>query len=196
VAGLQAIATAKRLGAVVEAFDTRPVVKEQVESLGGRFVRLELEKGTEDARGYARELTPEEKEKEKALIGKHVAAADLVITTALIPGKKAPRIISADMVRQMKAGSVVVDLAADAGGNCELTQPGAEIVLNGVKIIGFLNTPGLMANQASTLYARNLLDLVMELCPKGALKLDPADAIQKDCLITHAGQVVNPMVKK
>jgi NAD(P) transhydrogenase subunit alpha len=194
VAGLQAVATAKRLGAVVEAFDTRPVVKEQVESLGGRFVQLVLEAGTEDARGYARELTAAEKEKEKSLIAKHTAGADIVITTALVPGRKAPLIITADMVRSMRPGSVIVDLAADAGGNCELTAPGKEIEVGGVKIIGFFNIPGLMAPQASALYSRNIYDFILEICPKGQWVFDPSNPVQKDSLVTKDGRVVNEMI--
>ena len=192
VAGLQAIATAKRLGAVVEAFDTRPVAKEQVESLGGKFLSIEVggRHEVEDAGGYAKALPEEIQRKEQELIQEHVEKADIVITTALIPGKPAPILINEKAVRGMKEGSVIVDLAAEAGGNCALTKPGQEIVHNGVTIVGLRNLPSLVAYHASQLYARNVLNFLLELCPKATLPFNLEDEIFKSTLVTHEGKIL------
>ena len=191
VAGLQAIATAKRLGAVVKAFDTRPVVKEQVESLGGKFLSIEVggHEG-EDEGGYAKALPEEIQRKVQELIQEHVEEADIVITTALIPGKPAPILINEKAVRGMKEGSVIVDLAAEAGGNCALTKPGQEIVNNGVTIVGLRNLPSLVAYHASQLYARNVLNFLLELCPKATPPFNLEDEIFKSTLVTHEGKIL------
>jgi NAD(P) transhydrogenase subunit alpha len=190
VAGLQAIATARRLGAVVEAFDTRPVVKEQVQSLGGRFLEIELGEQGEGTGGYAKELSEEAHRKEQELVGKHVKDADVVITTALVPGRRAPILVTADMVRAMKPGSVVVDLAAEMGGNCELTSPGETVVRDGVTIHGEVNWPSTVSVHASQLYSRNVGALLGLLVKDGALSIDLEDEITKGALITHQGEVV------
>ncbi len=196
VAGLQAIATARRLGAQVEAFDTRPVVKEQVESLGARFLEIELEAGDAEAEGgYARELTEEEQQKQRELMDKAVTGADAVITTALVPGKAAPVLITAETVRSMRAGSVIVDLAAEAGGNCELTLAGKENIDNGVRIIGPLNLPASMPAHASQLYSRNVFTLIDYLIEEGELKLDFEDEITKGTCVTNEGRIVNDNVR-
>lgn len=196
VAGLQAIATAHRLGAVVEAFDVRPAVKEQVESLGGKFISLELsEAETETKGGYAKELSKESHAKEQELIAQHVKSADVVITTALIPGKPAPVLITDVMVQEMKPGSVIIDLAAEAGGNCTLTEPGKVVVKKGVKLIGETNVPSMMAAQASQLYARNVASLLFEMVKEGHLALNLENEIIKGALITHLGEVVHPLIK-
>jgi NAD(P) transhydrogenase subunit alpha len=176
VAGLQAIATARRLGAVVSAFDVRPAVKEQVESLGARFLELGVH-GEESEGGYAMELTPEQQAAQQAALEERVPDFDIVITTALVPGRPAPKLIRASTVGQMRAGSCIVDLAAEAGGNCELTNPGQEVVREGVTIIGFTNVPSLMAADASRLYARNVSALLQHLAPGGELVLDFDDDI-------------------
>ncbi|MDD5037742.1 MAG: Re/Si-specific NAD(P)(+) transhydrogenase subunit alpha [Dehalococcoidales bacterium] len=188
VAGLQAIATAHRLGAKVEAFDVRPVVKEQVESLGGTFVALEAT-NAEDAGGYAKELSEDHAKRERELIQKHAIASDVVITTALIPGRPAPILVTKETVAAMKAGSVIVDIAAETGGNCELTKPGKEIVENGVTIIGPLNLPSDMAMQASQLYSKNISNLLFLMLKDGQLNLNFEDVIIKDCCITHKGEI-------
>ena len=176
VAGLQAIATARRLGAVVSAFDVRPAVKEQVESLGAKFLDLGVH-GEETEGGYAKELTPEQQAAQQAALEERVPEFDIVITTALVPGRPAPKLIAASTVGQMRSGSCIVDLAAEAGGNCELTSPGQEIVRDGVTIVGFTNLPSLMAADASRLYARNVTALLQHLAPDGELALDFDDDI-------------------
>jgi len=196
VAGLQAIATARRLGAVVEAFDTRPVVKEQVQSLGARFLEIELGEQGEGAGGYAKELSEEAHRKEQELVAKHVKDADVVITTALVPGRRAPILVTADMVRSMRPGSVIVDLAAEMGGNCELTQPGRTAVENGVTIQGELNLPSALAFHASQLYARNVTALLAHLMKDGRLNLDFDDEITKGTTITHEGRIVHGPTQK
>src|SRR5262249_29808345 len=168
VAGRQAVATAGRLGALVSAFDIRPAVKEQVESLGARFVAVPVEEHAEDARGYAREVSADTARKEREVVLQELKAIDACITTALIPGKRAPILITAGMVEAMKPGSVIVDLAAEQGGNCELTEPGREISVHGITIIGPLNLPSAMAYQASQLYARNVLAFLFHLYDKQA----------------------------
>ena len=195
VAGLQAIATARRLGAVVEAFDTRPVVKEQVQSLGAKFLEIELGEQGEGTGGYAKELSEEAHKKEQELVGKHVKDADVVITTALVPGRRAPILVTADMVKGMKPGSVVVDLAAEMGGNCELTSPGETVVREGVTIHGEVNWPSTVAFHASQLYSRNVSALLAHLAKDGALALDLEDEITKGALITYQGQVVHAATK-
>ncbi len=190
VAGLQAIATAHRLGAVVEAFDVRPVVKEQVESLGASFVELEdVGEEAEDAGGYAKELSEDHARRERELIKQHAAVSDIIITTALIPGRAAPILITTDMVAEMKAGSVIVDLAAETGGNCELTKPGEDIMENGVIICGPLNIPSDMAMTASQLYSRNISGLLLLLLKEGQMNLDFEDVIINDCCVTHQGEI-------
>jgi NAD(P) transhydrogenase subunit alpha len=197
VAGLQAIATARRLGAVVSAFDTRPVVREQVESLGAAFVELELdvEEG-EDTRGYARELTEAQYHQQQELVARTIADSDVVITTALIPGRPAPRLINADAVTAMRTGSVIVDLAAEAGGNCELTAPGEVVVREGVTIVGTLNLPSTMPLHASQMYARNITNLLTLIVSDGELALDFDDEIVADACITHDGRVVSRLLQE
>jgi NAD(P) transhydrogenase subunit alpha len=190
VAGLQAIATAHRLGAVVEAFDVRPVVKEQVESLGATFVELEdVGAEAQDAGGYAKELSEDHQKREMELIKQHAASSDIIITTALIPGRPAPILITKDMVEGMKAGSVIVDLAAETGGNCELTKPGEEIRVNGVIISGPLNLASDMAMTASQLYSRNISGLLLLMLKEGKLELNFEDVIVNDCCVTHQGEL-------
>lgn len=197
VAGLQAIATARRLGAVVEAFDTRPVVKEQVESLGAKFIEVPIkEAALEDKGGYAKELSKESHDEELRFIGKHVQNADIVVTTALIPGKKAPVLITEDAVKQMKKGSVIVDLAAEAGGNCVLTEPGKRAVKHGVQIIGELNIPSLLAQEASLLYSRNIFNMMSEMYKDGKPAINEKDEVIQGSLIVRAGEVVHPAVKE
>ena len=195
VAGLMAIGTARRLGAVVEAFDVRPVVKEQVESLGATFVEVpmnEEEKASaETAGGYAREMSEDYQRRQSELIAERVKAADFVITTALIPGRPAPRLISADMVRSMQPGSVIVDMAAEAGGNCELTEPGREVVDNDVTIIGITNLPATVPTHATQMYAKNVQTLVDHLVHDGKLTLDLEDEITRGATITHGGKIVH-----
>jgi NAD(P) transhydrogenase subunit alpha len=197
VAGLQAIATARRLGAVVSAFDTRPVVREQVESLGAAFVELELdvEEG-EDTRGYARELSEAQYHLQQELVARTVADSDVVITTALIPGRPAPRLITADGVAAMRTGSVIVDLAAEAGGNCELTVPGEVVVREGITIVGTLNLPSTMAQHASQMYARNITNLLSLIVADGDLVLDFDDEIVADACITHDGRIVSRLLQE
>jgi NAD(P) transhydrogenase subunit alpha len=188
VAGLQAIATSRRLGAVVEAFDVRPAVREEVQSLGATFVALELE-AAEGAGGYARALTPEQERRERELIARHVTAADAVIATAMVPGRPAPKLISADTVRAMRRGSVIVDLAAEMGGNAEPTRPGETVEVNGVTILGQVNLAATMPQHASAMYSRNIAALLQHLVKNGALALDFEDEITRGACVTHAGQV-------
>jgi NAD(P) transhydrogenase subunit alpha len=192
VAGLQAIATAKRLGAAVEATDTRPAVKEQVESLGARFVGVETDESAQDAAGYARELSPEFYRRQAALVAERCAAADAVIATALIGGVKAPRLITAEMVRAMKPGSVIVDVAAEGGGNCELTRPGETVAEGGVTICGPINLPSEVPWHASTLYSRNLAAFVLAFWKDGQFPIDRDDEIVRGALVTHRGEVFGP----
>jgi len=196
VAGLQAIATARRLGAVVTATDVRPAAKEQVESLGAKFIAVEDEefKQAETAAGYAKEMSKEYQAKQAALVAEHVKKQDVVITTALIPGRPAPRLISGEMVRSMKPGSVIVDLAVERGGNVEGAQPGGVADVNGVKIVGYLNVPGRLAASASGLYARNLLAFLDILVDKKAkaLAVNWDDEIVKATALTRDGAVVHP----
>ncbi len=184
VAGLQAIATARRLGAVVSGFDVRPVVREQVESLGATFLDLCI-RAEETAGGYATELTPEQQAQQQAALEQRLPDFDVVITTAAIPGRPAPKLIPAAAVRAMRPGSVIVDLAADTGGNCELTKPGEETVEGGVSIVGLTNLPSTMPTHASQLYARNVAALLTHLAPEGELKLDFSDEITAGACVTR-----------
>lgn len=191
VAGLQAVATAKRLGAVVWVSDVRPVVKEQVESLGGKFIDLPVQESGEGQGGYAKEMSKDFLARQQAIIKEHIASADVVITTALIPGKPAPRLVTSEMVRAMRPGSVVVDLAAEQGGNCELTRADEDVAEHGVTILGPTNLPSSMPLDASTLYARNVLELALLVLKGGTLNLDISDEIVKGALLTHDGTVVH-----
>jgi proton-translocating NAD(P)+ transhydrogenase subunit alpha len=188
VAGLQAIATARRLGAVVSAFDVRPAVREQVESLGASFLDLGVE-GEETEGGYAKELTPEQQAAQQRALEERIPDFDVVVTTALVPGRPAPKLIPAAAVERMRAGSCIVDLAAETGGNCELTRPGEETVVHGVTIVGLTNLPSLMASDASRLYARNVQALLELLAPGGELKLDWEDEIVSGACVAGKPEV-------
>jgi NAD(P) transhydrogenase subunit alpha len=196
VAGLQAIATAKRLGAIVSAFDVRPAAKEQVESLGATFISVESPEAAtaETAGGYAREMGEEYKRRQAEKIRETLKKQDIVICTALIPGKRAPVLVTADMVKEMKPGSVIVDLAVEAGGNCELSEPGKVVEKHGVKIVGHANVPSRVATDSSALYARNLLQFVGLLVDKESkqLKIDWEDEIVRATCLTRDGAIVNP----
>ena len=189
VAGLQAVATAKRLGAVVEVSDIRDVVKEQVESLGGKFIDLPELEGGEGEGGYAREMTPEFLAKQREIVTRHVQAADVVICTALVPGKKAPTLLTQEMVDGMKPGSVIVDLAVEQGGNCVLSKAGEDVLFNDVLILGPSNLPAETPVDASQMYARNVWALIKSLLKDGAIALDPEDEVVDGALLTHAGEV-------
>jgi NAD(P) transhydrogenase subunit alpha len=193
VAGLQAIATARRLGAVVEAFDARKAVKEQVESLGARFVEVPSDEDAQTAGGYAKETTPEYQARQRALIAERLAKCDACITTAQIPGKRAPILITAEMVRGMKRGAVIVDLASEQEGNCELTRPGKRVCVDGVTVIGDLNLPGSVAFCASQMYSRNMEKLMQHLYRGGAL--DGEDAITRAVLVARGGAVSDERVR-
>lgn len=195
VAGLQAIATAKRLGAVVEAFDIRPEVKEQVQSLGAKFVEVSLDEDTSGGGGYAKELSEEAKARSRELVATHVSNADVVITTAQVPGKKAPLLVTAEMVSQMKPGSVIVDLAANQGGNCAYTESGRTVTHHGVSIIGPENTPASVPIHASQMYAKNLQALLQLLVKEGELNLDFEDDIISGACVTHDRQIRNQRIK-
>jgi NAD(P) transhydrogenase subunit alpha len=191
VAGLQAIATARRLGAVVSAFDVRPAVKEQVRSLGATFLDV-AEVAAEGHGGYAKELGAAEQERVLAAIAAHLREVDLVVTTAQVPGRPAPRLVTAAMVRAMRPGSVIVDLAAETGGNCELTRAGEIVAVGGVTVLGPRDLPSRVPLHASQTYGRNVSALAVHLAPKGALVLDPADEIAGPMLVVHAGKVREP----
>jgi NAD(P) transhydrogenase subunit alpha len=197
VAGLQAIATARRLGAVVQAYDVRPVVKEQVQSLGAKFVELELEaKDAEDKGGYAKAMDEEFYRRQRELMSTVMAASDVVITTAAVPGKKAPVLITADMVKKMSRGSVIVDLAAERGGNCELTRPGETFETDGVTILGPLNLPTTVPYHASQMYSRNLLAFVRHLIKNGGTEPILDDEIIRETILTHKGEIVNAQIRQ
>jgi len=200
VAGLQAIATAKRLGAVVEAFDIRPAVKEQVESLGANFVETEDEGDTDGSSetkgGYAKEQTESDKEKQQKLVHERVAKSDIVITTALVPGRPAPELIPKEMVDDMQAGSVIVDIAAEQGGNCELTKAGETVNHKGVLILGPLNMPSMLAYHASKLYSKNVLSLLDLLLEDGKPNFNFEDEIIINTTVTHEGELISPFVKE
>jgi NAD(P) transhydrogenase subunit alpha len=194
VAGLQAIATARRLGAVVEAYDVRPAVKEEVESLGAKFVQIEVQQEGSGSGEYAKEVSADVQRRQQELLADRVAAADIVITTAAVPGRPAPKLVSAEMVRGMRPGSVIVDLAAETGGNAELTEPGQVVVKDGVTIDGTLNVPSQMPYHASLLYANNIVNLLKHLAPEGNLALDFDDEITAGAAVTHDGRIVNERV--
>lgn len=196
VAGLQAIATSRRLGGVVSAFDIRPAVKEEVESLGARFLQMELEEDTEAEGGYAKEVTEETKAREQAFIHKHVSESDIVITTAAVPGRRAPILVEEEMVADMRPGSVIVDLAAETGGNCALTQSGETVVRHGVQIHGPVNLPATVPVHASQMYSRNTTSLLTHLVQEGQLQIDFEDEITRESCITHDGEVVNERVRE
>ncbi len=197
VAGLQAISVARRLGASVEAYDIRPAVKEQIMSLGAKFVELPLEAGdAEDKGGYAKAQDEEFYKKQRELLGKVIANSDVVISTAAIPGKKAPILITAEMVAGMAPGSVIVDLAAERGGNCELTKPGETIVINGVTIQGPENLPATVPYHASQMFAKNVATFLLHLVKKGELTLDMNDEITKETMMTQNGEVVLPRLRE
>ncbi|HET7466840.1 MAG TPA: Re/Si-specific NAD(P)(+) transhydrogenase subunit alpha [Candidatus Dormibacteraeota bacterium] len=195
VAGLQAIATARRLGAVVSAYDVRPAVKEEVQSLGAAFIELPLE-SQEGEGGYAKEQSEEFLRKQRELIGEHIAKSDVVITTAAVPGRRAPLLVTADMVKGMRPGSIIVDLAAESGGNVELTKPGSDVDVDGVCIMGRRNVPSSMPLHASQLYARNVANLLLHLVKDGAVHLDFEDEITKGACVTHAGEIVSERAKQ
>jgi len=196
VAGLQAIGTAKRLGAVVEAYDTRPAVKEQVESLGARFVELGLDtEDTEDKIGYARAQSEEFYTQQRQMMSRYVTGADVVITTALVPGRRAPVLITEEMVQGMRAGSVIVDLAAEQGGNCALTEPGQEVVRHGVAIVGLTNLPSTVPLHASQMYARTVTNFLMHLLQDGRVHLDLNDELTRGPLVVHQGEILHAAVK-
>lgn len=196
VAGLQAIATARRLGAVVSAYDIRPAVKEEVQSLGARFVEMELEAGdAEDKGGYAKALDEQFYRKQRELMAKVVAESDVVITTAAVPGRKAPLLVTGAMVKGMAPGSVIVDLAAERGGNCELTKADETAMEHGVTILGPTNLPSTVPYHASQMYARNITTFLMHLVKDGKLELDLEDEITRETLLTRGGEVVHPRVR-
>ena len=196
VAGLQAIATARRLGAVVSAFDVRPAVKEQVESLGATFLAADqVDESSETAGGYAKELSEEQHKRELELIHEHIVKSHMVITTALIPGRPAPALITEQMVKDMPVGSVIVDLASEAGGNCELTRHGEDVVHHGVRIMGPLNLPGGMPIHASQMFSRNLATLLKHLIKDGELKIDTEDEITSGMLVAHEGAIANDRIR-
>jgi len=194
VAGLQAIATAKRLGAVVEAYDVRSATKDQVKSLGAKFIETGV--SAEGAGGYARELTAEEKAKQQEVLDARIAASDAVISTASVPGRAAPRIITAAAVERMKAGSVIVDVAAEQGGNCELTKAGETVVHGGVKVVGPLNLPASLPYHASEMYSRNLFNLLKPALAKGELAIDWKDEVFAGAVLTHGGEIKNEAARK
>jgi len=197
VAGLQAIATARRLGAVASAYDLRPAVKEQVQSLGGRFVELPLEtKDAQDARGYARAQDETFYQRQRELLGRVVAESDVVITAAVVPGRKPPVLITAEMVKKMAPGSVIVDLAAEQGGNCELSRENEIIVEHGVTVIGTINLASKVPYHASQMYARNISAFLLHLFKDGKLRLNQSDEITDQTLVTHGGEIVNKLVRE
>ncbi len=197
VAGLQAIATARRLGAVVEAYDIRPAAKAEVESLGARFVELPVEtEDAQDAGGYARAQSEEFYEKQQELLGNAVAGKNILITTAAVPGKKAPVLVTEEMVSAMEPGSVIVDLAAERGGNCALTAPGQTVEKNGVIILGPVNLPSEVPYTASQLYAQNIANFLLSMIQDGSIQVDMEDEITRETLVTRGGEIVNPRVRE
>jgi NAD(P) transhydrogenase subunit alpha len=197
VAGLQAIASARKMGAVVEAYDVRPAVKEQVQSLGAKFVELPLETANaEDKGGYAKAQDESFYECQRATMTRVVAASDIVITTAVIPGKKAPILLTEPMVKAMALGSVIVDLAAERGGNCELSRADQTVVAHGVTILGPTNLPSTVPYHASQMFAKNVVTFLLHLAPKGDVKIDPADEITRDTLVTSGGDIVNARIRE
>lgn len=195
VAGLQALGTARRLGAVVEVSDIRPTVKEEVQSLGGKFIEVETDEVMQDERGYAKEASEEFLKKQKELIFKHVTEADIVITTALVPGKKAPVLVTEEMVKNMREGSVILDMAVEFGGNCEVSEKGKKVKKYGVTIIGETNLPSLVPYHASEMYSKNILSLLTYISKDGKIELEMEDEIVKGALITFNGDILNQRVK-
>ncbi len=195
VAGLQALGTARRLGAIVEVSDIRPSVKEEVQSLGGRFIEVETEENMQDEGGYAKEASEDFLRKQKELIFKHVTEADIVITTALVPGKKAPVLVTEEMVNKMRPGSVVLDMAVEFGGNCEVSKKGETIKYNGVTIIGETNLPSLVPTNSSEVYSKNIMALLDHIGKEGEVKLNTEDEIVKGALICYNGEVVHERTK-
>jgi NAD(P) transhydrogenase subunit alpha len=196
VAGLQAIATARRLGAVVEAFDTRPAAGEQVLSLGAKFIALDVDHAdAEDAGGYAKELSADKHQQELELIASRLPRTDIVITTAQIPGRPAPVLITEDMLKQLKPGSIVVDLAVESGGNCALSELNKVVVKHGVTLIGQANLPALMPTHASQMYSKNIANLVQHLTPEGALQINMEDPITSGVVVTQDGKIVHPALQ-
>jgi NAD(P) transhydrogenase subunit alpha len=197
VAGLQAISSARRMGAVVVAYDIRPAVKEQVESLGAKFVEMEIDAGeAEDSGGYAKEMDEDFYKRQRELMTKVIAENDVVITTAAVPGKKAPILITEEMVKGMAAGSVIVDIAAERGGNCELTRAGEVTVAHGVTIVGPVNIPATVPYHASQMYAKNISTLLLNMTKEGQLDLNMEDEITRDSMVAHQGEITNPMVRE
>lgn len=196
VAGLQALGTAKRLGAVVEVSDIRPAVKEEVQSLGGKFIEVETTEDMQDERGYAKEASEEFLKKQKELIFKHVTEADIVITTALVPGRKAPVLVTEEMVKNMKPGSVVLDMAVEFGGNCEISEAGKIVKKYDVTIIGEPNLPSMVPTHASEMYSKNILSLIQHIGKEGKIELKLEDEIVKGCLLTRNGEVINDRIKE
>jgi len=197
VAGLQAIASAKRMGAQVEAYDLRPAVKEQVESLGGKFVEMELDTGaSEDKGGYAKEMGEEFYRKQREMMARVVAESDVVISTAAVPGKKAPILITEEMVKGMMPGSVIVDLAAERGGNCELTKAGEVIEVHGVTIVGPINIPATVPYHASQMYGKNVTTFLLNMVKEGKLELDTGDEVVEESMVARNGEITNPRVRE
>jgi NAD(P) transhydrogenase subunit alpha len=196
VAGLQALGTAKRLGAVVEVSDIRSAVKEEVHSLGGKFIEVETTEEMQDESGYAKEASEEFLKRQKELIFKHVTEADIVITTALVPGKKAPVLVTEEMVKNMRPGSVVLDMAVEFGGNCEISELGKIVKKHGVTIIGEPNLPSLVPTHSSEMYSKNIHNLLMHISKEGKVELNMEDEIVKGSLITYNGEVVHPGIKE
>lgn len=196
VAGLQALGTAKRLGAVVEVSDIRPAVKEEVQSLGGKFIEVETTENMQDEGGYAKEASEEFLKKQKELIFKHITEADIVITTALVPGKKAPVLVTEEMVKNMKPGSVVLDMAVEFGGNCEISEAGKIVKKYDVTIIGEPNLPSMVPTHASEMYSKNILSLIQHIGKEGKIELKLEDEIVKGCLLTRNGEVINDRIKE
>jgi NAD(P) transhydrogenase subunit alpha len=195
VAGLQALGTAKRLGAIVEVSDIRPALKEEVESLGGRFIEVETDEDMQDESGYAKEASEEFLKKQKELIFKHVTNADIVITTALVPGRKAPVLVTEEMIKNMRSGSVVLDMAVEFGGNCEISENGKTVKKYGVTIIGEPNLPSLVATNASEVYSKNIMALLDYIVKDNELKFDLEDEIVKGALITYNKEVIQERTK-
>jgi NAD(P) transhydrogenase subunit alpha len=197
VAGLQAIATARRLGAVVSAYDVRPTVKDQIQSLGAKFVELPLDTAAaEDKGGYARAQDESFLRRQRELLANAVADSDVVIGAAAVPGRRAPVLVGTDMLKDMRPGSVVVDLAAEQGGNCEASEPGRDVVRHGVKVLAPLSLATTVPHHASQLYARNVANFVVNMVRKGELQLDPDDEIVRDSMLTRGGEVVHPRVRE
>ena len=196
MAGLQALGTAKRLGAVVEVSDIRSAVKEEVHSLGGKFIEVETTEEMQDESGYAKEASEEFLKRQKELIFKHVTEADIVITTALVLGKKAPVLVTEEMVKNMRPGSVVLDMAVEFGGNCEISELGKIVKKHGVTIIGEPNLPSLVPTHSSEMYSKNILNLLIHISKEGKVELNMEDEIVKGSLITYNGEVVHPMIKE